>query len=153
MMMRKLIFAGILMWGSVLMGSAQDDKQAFSPQKFEAELQSFIVKEAALSQEESTRFFPVYNEMRSKQRVLFERQRNMDRGAKPADENACKKAIQERDNIELEQKRIAQSYHNKFLDILPASKVYDVLRAEDKFHRTMLKQWGHRQKPKEKKKD
>lgn len=151
-MMRKMIFAGILLWGSVLLSSAQDDNQAFSPQKFESELQNFIVKEACLCNEEVARFFPVYNEMRTKQRALFEQQRKMGR-VKPADENACKKAIQERDNIELELKRVQQCYHNKFFDILPASKVYDVLRAEDKFHRTMLKQWGHRQKPKEKKKD
>jgi hypothetical protein len=39
-------------------------------------------------------------------------------------------------------KRILQQYHNKFLEMLPATKVYEVIKAEYKFHRRKLRQWS-----------
>ena len=136
----------------MLTAGAQEQKRQFSPEKFETDLQQYIIQQVGLTQEEVAKFFPVYKEMRQKQRMVFVRQRNLGK-VKPADEAGCMKAIQERDNIEVEQKRLLQNYHNKFFDILPASKVYDVLKAEDSFHRTMLKQWGHRPKDKGKQND
>jgi hypothetical protein len=63
---------------------------------------------------------------------------------KPADEAAIKQAVQKRDELELEQRRIIQTYHNKFFKVLPASKVYDVIIAETKFHRAAIRNWrGH----------
>lgn len=148
MMKRCTIIWGMLFW--TIMAMAQQPQQQnggrhFSPEKFESELYQFIIREAGLTQEECAKFFPVYKEMRKKQRGLFERQRNASK-VKPADEKGCMKVVQDRDNIEVEQKRLQQTYHNKFFDVLPASKVYDILQAEDKFHRGMLRQWGHRQK-------
>ena len=46
------------------------------------------------------------------------------------------------DKMDIELKRIQQQYHNKFLDILPACKVMKAIKAEDKFHRNMLKRWS-----------
>ena len=61
---------------------------------------------------------------------------------KPADEKACKKVIQKRDQVELELKSIQQTYHNKFFSVLPASKVFDVIKAEDQYHRGLLRNMG-----------
>jgi hypothetical protein len=130
---------GMLM--SVLVMMAQGPRPKFSPEKFEEELRVYIIQQAGLTQQEADKFFPVYNEMRKKQHALFNRQKEAHK-VKPATEEGCMKAIQERDNLEVEQKRIQQNYHNKFFDILPASKVYDILQAEDRFHRHKLKQLG-----------
>jgi hypothetical protein len=142
-MMNRRFFS--LLWALlfVLMASAQQGKQArhFSPEQFDAELQKFITQETGLTSQEAAKFFPVYKEMLLKQRSLYMRQRQFGR-TKPADEEGCKKAVQERDAIELEQKHILQQYHNKFFELLPASKVYDILQAEDRFHRHKLRQWG-----------
>lgn len=134
----------LLAFALALSVSAQrDDKhQKFSPEKFDAELHAYIVTEARLSQQEASRFFPVYIEMQKKQRALMWKQRKLGMN-KPTDEQGCLKAIQERDEIELEQKRILQYYHNKFLEVLSSSKVYDILKAEDQFHRRKLRQWSH----------
>ena len=145
--MKKLCYITLMLLTLCLTATAQE-QQRFSPEQFDAELQQFIQQEAHLTPQESSKFFPVYKEMQRKQRQLYERQRKLGRN-KPQDEAGCKKAIQERDNIDVELKRIQQAYHNKFLDILPASKVYDVIKAEDHFHRRMLKRWS---KPHEKKK-
>ena len=109
--------------------------------KFEAELQDFITKEAKLTPQEAAKFFPVYKEMQEKQRELFDRQRELAK-VKPTDEQGCLKVIKESDEIDLNLKRIQQTYHQRFIELLSASKVYDILKAEQRFHRHMMKNWG-----------
>jgi len=116
--------------------------QKFSPEKFQADLEQFITKEACLTPREAAKFFPIYKEMQAKQRAVYERQRQLGWG-KPADEKGCEKAIRQRDEYDLELKRIQQTYHNKFLSVISASKLYDVLKAEDRFHRQMLRGWNN----------
>jgi len=120
----------------------QDKKGKFSPEKFDAQLQEYIANEAGLSQQEAADFFPVYKEMQQKQRPLFERLRKLGKD-KPQDEKACQEAIRQHDELEIEMKKIQQTYHNRFMELLPASKVYNILKAEDRFHRRMLRNWGH----------
>ena len=43
----------------------------FDPNKVRLETHKFITKEANLSAQEASRFFLIYDEMRSKQRVYF----------------------------------------------------------------------------------
>lgn len=134
----------ILLIGLFSLGlSAQEQKkEKFSPEKFDAELQNYIVKEANLSQQEAAEFFPVYKEMQLKQRALFDRLRKLGKD-KPQDEKACQEAIRQHDDLEIEMKKIQQAYHNRFMELLPASKVYNIMKAEDRFHRRMLRGWGH----------
>ncbi|MBQ8713296.1 MAG: hypothetical protein IJ551_10845 [Prevotella sp.] len=138
----SLILLSLLM---VLCMAAQErpkQSQKFSPEKFQADLEQYITKEACLTPQEAAKFFPIYKEMLGKQRVVFDRQRQIG-WAKPADESGCEKAIRQRDEFDLELKRIQQTYHNKFLSVISASKLYDVLKAEDRFHRQMLRGWNH----------
>ena len=122
----------------VILTSAQ---QKFSPEKYQADLEQFITKEASLTSKEAAAFFPLLREMQEKQRTIYKQMR-AEGMAKPADEKACKKAIQKRDQMELELKNIQQTYHNKFLGVLPASKVFDVIIAEERFNRRMFRNWG-----------
>lgn len=117
------------------------DQQKFSPEKFDAELHEFITSQAKLTPQEATKFFPIYKEMQGKQRAIYEKQRILGM-QRPHDESSCLKAIRERDAIDLELKRIQQNYHEKFLEIMPASKLYEVLQAEDRFHRRMLRRFN-----------
>jgi hypothetical protein len=142
--MRK-VYSIIIMLIMALTISAQEE-QKFSPEKFDAELQKFITDEAKLTPQEVAKFFPVYREMQSKQRALFERQRNLVT-LTPQDEASCLKAVRERDEIELGMKRIQQTYHERFLEFLPASKVYSILKAEDNFHRHMFRKYNRNGRP------
>lgn len=116
-------------------------QQKFSPEKYQADMEQFITSEACLTPQEAAAFFPLFREMQKKQRSLYSQMR-AEGMIKPADEDACKKLIQKHDQVELELKSIQQTYHNKFLSVIPASKVFDALRAEDKFHRGMFRNWG-----------
>ena len=142
--MKRLQLLSITLMLALTM-SAQGNRQPekFSPEKFDADLQEFITNEAKLTPQEAAKFFPVYKEMQSKMRALFEKQRNLGRSLPNTnDEAACLKAIRERDDTDLEMKRIQKTYHEKFLKQMPASKVYAIIQAEDNFHRRMIKNWG-----------
>ena len=136
--MKKLILF-LLAFVAVIGAYAQGQK--FDPEKFDAEQQQFITKAANLTEQEAARFFPLFREMQKKQRAIYERQRKLGFN-KPADEKGCAESIRQHDQIDLELKQIQQQYHNKFLRVIPASKLYDVLQAEDRFLRMKLRSWG-----------
>ena len=45
-------------------------------------------------------------------------------------------------------KELQKKYHEKFMQILPPKKVYDILKAEDRFHRQMFKRAADRRRKK-----
>ena len=145
--MKRLFISCCLALTVLLTASAQEQqKRKFSPEKFQAELEQFITKEACLTPQEATRFFPLYREMQKKQRFVFNQMKAQGK-IKPTEESECRKAIQKRDELELELKNIQQTYHNKFFGVLSASKVFDVIKAEDRFHRKTFRNWGNGKKP------
>ena len=146
--MKRIVIAclAVLM---LLAVSAQEPKKKFSPEKFQAELEQFITNEACLTPQDATKFFPLYREMHKKQRCVYNQVKALGK-IKPAEESECRKSIQKRDELELELKSIQQTYHNKFLGVLSASKVFDVIKAEDRFHRKTFRNWGNGKRPEKK---
>ena len=124
----------------VVLGASAEEQQKFSPEKFQADLELYITTEAGLTNEEAAKFFKLYREMQQKQRVVYNKIHELFK--LPHDEASCKRAIQRRDQLEIELKQIAQTYHNKFLRVIPASKVIGTIVAEDKFHRRAFRKFG-----------
>ena len=142
--MKRLILASVMAFflsEGIFAQGFQNQNQKFSPEKYQADMEQYISKEAGLTPQEAAAFFPLFREMQKKQRALYN-QMMAEVKIKPADEKACKKMIQKRDQVELELKSIQQTYHNKFFSVMPASKVFDVITAEDKFHRGLFRNWG-----------
>lgn len=140
--MKRILLIVVILQISVQSFAQQPDRPRFDPEKFEAAKEKYIVEQAVLTPSEVSLFFPLYNELQTKKRALFERQRRLG-FVKPQDNEACVKSIQEHDKIDVEMKKLEQSYHNKFLRVLPASKVFDIIKAENKFHRKMLKKFSN----------
>lgn len=113
---------------------AQQKPGKFDPKQFQADLEQFIVKEAVLTPSDAEVFFPVYREYNEKKHALALEARFLN-GYKPLSDEQCREAIEKEDEYEIKIKELQMLYHKKYLRILPASKVYDILRAEDKFHR------------------
>ncbi len=134
--MKKLIFILLMTIASPSVTYAQG--RPFDPAKFQADLERFITVEACLTPSEAAAFFPVYREMLRKQRALYDNMRE-GRHIKPDTEEAAKKAIAEMDRIEIEIKQLQANYHSRFLTIIPARKLYNVIKAEGKFHRMAMK--------------
>lgn len=147
--MKHILYLSLFMLSFSLGLSAQQNdqqqlQQRFSPEKFFQDMKQFITQEAHLTQQEADKFFPLYIEMQQKMRPLYDRQRQLGR-EHPQCEQACLNAIKERDEIDIKLRQIQQTYHNRFLEELPASKVYDILKAEERFHRRMMRgAWGMR---------
>ena len=133
--MKKVILTLLLVIAATVTFANPEPK--FDPNRYNAELQQYITREAALSPQEAAKFFPLYREMQQKQRILFQQVHRYKR-IKPTDEKSCRENIEKCDELDVQIKELQQLYHNKFLKILPASKVYDILKAEDKFHRQMF---------------
>ena len=110
----------------------------FDPARFNQKMQQHIAWQAGLTPKEAEAFFPLYEEMNKKLRALFGELMSL-RRIKPSDEKSCRENIRRRDELELQMKEVQQLYHTKFLKVLPASKVYDVIKAEDTFHRQMFR--------------
>lgn len=125
MTVKRIIFIFIALL-CFLQISAQPPQ--FDPKRFEADLEQFITVNAGLSPQEASRFF---------------RKMRLYRHTDTTDNRASLKAIQECDKIDLEMKKIQQSYHAKFCKILPAGKVLKVIKADEKFHRQEFRKAFH----------
>lgn len=145
MNMKKILLFALALIITMSADAQNDKRKRFSPEKFRTDMQQFIVKEACLTPAESAAFFPIYDEMYKKQRSVFDSMRRLDK-SHPVSEEDCRKAVKERDKLDLELKKIQQTYHNKFLSILSAQKVFNILKAEDRFHHRMLKRDDERKK-------
>lgn len=119
----------------------RENNRAMSPHDFQKALIDFIVKEAELNTHEQVVFVPLYKEYGAKKRAIFDKRKKLG-NKKPQSDTECKEVIQQQDRYDLEIKKVEQQYHNKFLEKLSASKVYDILKAENRFHRKMLKHWS-----------
>ncbi|MCD8296758.1 MAG: hypothetical protein LUC88_04210 [Prevotella sp.] len=113
-----------------------------NPDCFQADLEQFVTQKACLTPQEASLFFPVYAEMFRKQREVREKMKALKR-VKPTSDAACKENILKLDNYEVEMKQIQRAYHEKFMQILPASKVYEIMEAEEQFHRQTFKQMSN----------
>ena len=135
-MMKKytMILCGLLM---ALMVSAQDQKK-FSPEKFQADLEAYIAKEAHFTAQESAKYFPLLRELQAKQRAIYGRMRPT---AKPGDDAKCAEAIRDWDKANIELKQLDLQYHKKMMQVVSPSKVFDAIMAESRFHRKMMKGW------------
>lgn len=120
----------------VVAAAAEHD---FNPRRFQADMETFIVKEVGLTPAQIDKFLPLFREMQTKQRALFDEMRQYRRMADFGDDNACARAIHRMDNIDVQIRRIQQQYHRKFLAVLPGRVVMKILRAEDCFHRRVFR--------------
>ncbi len=132
MIRKRILFISLLFLSLALHVNGQNKEKGFNPERYQADLEKYIVRKAGLTQKESAAFLPLYREMKTKMRSVFEANHNKVNITSDAE---CKKLIQQRDANEIQMKKIQQQYHNKFLKILPASKVFKLIKEEENFHR------------------
>lgn len=139
------VFVLLMMLASaiVVQAQAKHGGNRLSKEQFMAELEKFIAAEADLTPQECNKLFPVMREMYSKQRVYFDKMKNQYKKF-PQTEAECREAVKMRDKIDLDIKKLQQTYHNKMLDVVSPRKVMKVILAEDRFHRSMLKKWSRK---------
>ncbi len=133
--MKKYILTLITM-AFVITAGAQGKK--FSPERFEADMENFITEKAGLTPQEADKVFPLLRKMHEKQRAIYGKVHKMAKN-KPADEEGCSAMVNEYDKVNIELKQIEKCYHQKMMKEIPASKVYEIIKAEYRFHRSWMK--------------
>ena len=113
---------------------AQNKHKGFSREQYKKDLEEFIIKEAGLTPKKVAHFFPLYNEMKKKQRDIHNKIKKLKK-VKPTSDAECKKNILAQDKLNIEMMQLQKEYHYKFMKVLSPSKLYDVIKAEDMFHR------------------
>ena len=146
-----IILLGIFVLASLAV--AQPHRGKFNPEEFKAKLENFITEEAGFTAAEAQAFYPIYHEMKGKQREL---QRAMHQLKKDihqgeASDKDYAAAIQKIKDIGVETAQIEVNYYKKLCAAVSPRKVYAAMLAEDRFHRQMLEGFGggkeHRKKP------
>jgi len=133
--MKKTIYILIFFFLSINTFAHPDKK--FDPEKFTREQEAFITKEAKLSPQDAAKFFPLFRELQQKQRAIYAQQRKISK-AKPQNEKEASRLISNRDELDMRMIKLQSTYHTKFCKILPATKVYLCLQAEERYKRHIM---------------
>ncbi len=110
----------------------------FDPARFQKELEQFIATEATLTPAEAEKFFPLYREMQNKQRALLDQMRRYS-FTDTMNNTTCEETIKKQDELDIEIKVLQRDYHEKFMRVIPAGKVFKIIKAEERFHRQAFK--------------
>jgi len=96
-----------------------------------------------LSVEESQKFWPVYNEFSKKKTDLSESYKEKYGDFKKfegAGEEDFKKALEGMVENRISQAELMKQYNAKYLQVLPAEKVYQLYRLEEEFNKNLMRQ-------------
>ncbi len=141
-MRTALITLCLLLTTAVAMAQEEhgpQQKGSFDPKVFETQLEQYVIAKAGITKAEEEKFLPIYREMRSKQvQLMADERKNKEK--KPTTEAECEAAIKAHDKAEIELKKVIQTYHEKLLKVIPASKLVKVIQAETDFHRDTFRQ-------------
>lgn len=126
-----------------LCAQGRQERQEFSPEKFNQRLEEFVIREAKLTPNEAQKFFPMLHEMLDKQRANMDKSRALMKslGAK-ASESAYQEAIEKSVDYEVANKKLEKTYARKFHAVLSWEKIFKVRHALDKFHMDVLRHFA-----------
>ena len=142
--MKRSIIILICTAMSVSFALAQQGRGKFNPQEFKAKLESYITREAGFTQNEAQAFYPIYFEMKGKQRGLQRKIFQLKQNAATANtsDNDYAATIQKIKDLGVETAQLEVTYYKKLCQVVSPQKVYKAMCAEDKFHRQMLEGFG-----------
>ena len=157
--MKKIVLSFLLLLAPCfLLNAQQKGRGKFNPDEFKAKLESYVTKEAGFTQAEAQAFFPIYFEMKGKQRALQHKSFQLKKNApqEGATDSEFSQAIQKIKDLGVEMAQLEVTYYKKMCQAVSPKKVYKAMCAEDRFHREMLEDFGQRgnrsadRKPKQK---
>ena len=156
--MKRIAFSFMLLCMS-LTGLAQDvqgqqgqqgqhtQRRDFSPEAFWKMLQEYVNHEAGLSQEEGEKIYPMLKQMMGEQHKNNARTMEILRSCNESTSDAeYGTAIKQLLEIEVENKRIEETYYKKFHDVLSWQKIFEVRKALYKWNREALNRFTPRRR-------
>jgi len=137
-MKRQLLLFSLLVFSITLL--AQQQRGKFNPTEFREKLEAYVTCKAGFTPSEAQAFYPIYHEMKDKQRHLQRRIFWLKKNppAANAEEKDFAITIQKIKDLSVEMAQIEVNYYKKMCSVVSPRKVYAAMQAEDQFHREML---------------
>ena len=122
-------------------GRNQNARREFSPELYIKSMNEFVTREAKLTEAEAAKFIPLLNEMFNKQHQIMREQREL--GMKTwKNQNLCESEyetiVTKLASLDVENKKIEQTYYKKFHSVLSWKKVFAVRIALSRFQMEAL---------------
>jgi len=134
------------------LGGTYADAQSLNKrEQLESQKVAFFTQQLNLTVEEAQVFWPLYNEYQQKEDELNKSRRAIIKKLE-TEPNLDEKELTELSDkyiaIQVEEAKLASTYHEKFKKILPIKKLIAYYEAERKYKRFLLQQLQKRQKGK-----
>lgn len=115
--------------------------QRLSKDEFRARQQAYITEKAGLTPQEAEAFFPLYFELQDRKHQLNEEAWQLMREGKKENltDDRYDEIMEGVYDARIASDRLEKTYYGKFKKILSSKKIYQVQRAEMRFHRELLK--------------
>jgi len=149
--MNKQLIAVVFLLSSFCSSFAEGEKQERLNELLQKRTE-YICSKIGLTPEEKEKFIPLYNEFQRKRMDLFEKD---DLGLKKREEK--KTSFTEQDyrkmnefyiNEKLNKATLDRIYYEKFKEILPESKIFNMFQAERLYRHDLIKQVENKGKTK-----
>jgi hypothetical protein len=128
-MIQRLATLLITLYISISLQAQDKKKPGFTKEEFRARQEAYLTQKAEITQEEATKFFPIY--------FAWEQAR---KGKNPKTTDAeYEQIIEGIVKARIEADKLDLEYLQRFKKILSPKKIYKLQRAEIKFHRDILK--------------
>ena len=117
-------------------GRIQNPRAEFNPELYTQHMNEFVAREAHLTEAESTKFFPLLNAMQNKQRQIGRQQREIMTKALTntnVSEEDYEQMVMRVTGLEIESRKVEQTYYKKFHSVLSWKKIYAVRVALARF--------------------
>ena len=153
--MKKTLIFGLLLSTAAIMAQPQMGDRAElekKKEKIEAIKVAYITAELELTVAESQAFWPVYNELQSKEHELREKQRSNFLSLKKDEEISEKELetmIYKMSDIHIAIEELRKSYLDDFIDVLGAKKTLQLMKAEKEFGRRMMERMKGNDRPRD----
>ena len=125
-------------------GRIQNPRAEFTPELYTKRMNEFVAREAHLTEAESAKFFPLLNEMQNKQRQIGRQQREIMMKAfrnTNISEEDYEQMVMRVTGLEIESRKVEQTYYKKFHTVLSWKKIYGVRVALARFQVEALNQF------------
>ena len=124
---------------------AQEQKRPrFNPEEFRAKMEAYISQKACLTQAESEKVFPIFHEMKQKQRELMKKEHKLKRNTSEANTSDKKyqEALMQIADLHEKAADLEEDYYEKMCKAISPKKVFAIIQADDAFHREMLQRFS-----------
>lgn len=141
MKQKLLILITVLFVSFTLAAQERGRKPNFSKEEFKEKLESFLIKQAELTESEAAKFFPIYSECQEQKRKYNDQIWDLRKKAfkQELSEDEYKNILERIAELRIQIEELDKAHIAKYHSVLSYKKIFSIQSAETRFHRELLK--------------